>query len=112
MTLRRAAAALACTATVLVPSAASHDGVRVAWWLDEATAAKRLHPLVKRDYRPSAFEGFSARCNGLPPARKRAGKAVFKHFSCVGRLRLSRINYTFFYRVHVRGPRGRITVGG
>ena len=105
MTARRLALAGCCALALSAAPAGSHSGIPQAWWLDQATAVKRLH----------AREGsswVSGRCTGLAPRATRAGVAVFKHFSCRGRLRANRINYTFLYRVHVVGARGRISVGG
>jgi hypothetical protein len=105
VTARRLGLAVCCALALSTAPAGSHSGIPQAWWLDQATVVAKL----------KAREGsswVSGRCTGLTPRGARAGVAVFKHFSCTAKLRANRINYTFFYRVHVVGPKGRIRVGG
>jgi hypothetical protein len=89
-------------------SAYAHSVPR-KWWVDETTALKRLEAVERSQKRVSSFSG---RCRGLAPWGMRAGRAVYKHFSCSARIRSNGVTFTFLYRVHVRGPRGQIALGG
>jgi hypothetical protein len=112
VTARRVGFAILGTLAFLAPPAAAHYGVPKTWWIDEKTAVKRLRAVVKQRYEPSAFQRFSGRCRGLDERATRNGQFVYQHFACSARIRLNGINFSFFYRVHVTGPHGRITLGG
>ena len=89
-------------------TAAAHS-VPTKWWLDEATAFRRLEAKERAGRTLSSFTG---RCRGLAPRATVGGRAVFKHFSCSARVRASGVTMSFFYRMHVAGPNGRIVLGG
>ena len=91
------------------PSATAHS-VPVAWWLDEPTAVKRLEALERE--RRVQFDRFTGTCEGLAPSRRLSGRVVYKHFACWSRIRALGVNFSFKYRVHVSGPRGKIALGG
>lgn len=100
-------------AALLAASAAlSHTGVPQSSWLDERTAFRKLRAEVKKRYEPEALQSFKGRCKGLPPQAKRDGRAVYKHFACTARAGFGSVTFTFAYRVHVVGKRGRIVIGG
>ena len=110
--LRRAVLSVACGLALVVPAASGHSGIPKAWWLDESTAVSSLREALKPRYRASALKTFRGSCNGLAPRATRAGRAVYKHFSCMARIRANGVTFTFAYRVHVTGPRGRVSLGG
>jgi hypothetical protein len=110
--LRRAAASAACILALVVPAASAHSGIPKAWWLEEGAAVTRLREALKPRYDASVLRTFRGSCNGLAPQATRAGRAVYRHFSCVARMRANGVTFTFAYRVHVAGPRGRISIGG
>jgi hypothetical protein len=110
--LRLMIATAACGLALAVPAASAHSGVPQAWWLDESAAVARLREALKSRYRANVVRTFRGSCNGLAPRATRSGRAVYKHFGCVARLRADGVTFTFMYRVHVRGPNGRISIGG
>lgn len=101
---RRVLVVLCCTSALLAGLAHAHSGIPQAWWLDATAATRKLQA---RD----GTGWVSGRCVGLAPRAVRAGSSVYKHFSCTVRRRANGITFTFGYRVHVVGPRGRISVG-
>lgn len=72
---------------------------------------QKVRALEKTRWRPSAYRGSSGRCEGLAPKRTVAGSAVYKHFSCVLRVRINTVTFTFNSLVHFAGPRGRVVQG-
>jgi hypothetical protein len=110
--LLRAAATVASGLALAVPAASAHSGIPKAWWLEEGSAVTRLREALKPRYDASVLRTFRGSCNGLTPRATRSGRAVYKHFSCVARMRANGVTFTFAYRVHVSGPRGRISIGG
>jgi hypothetical protein len=110
--LRSVIATAACCLALAVPAASAHSGVPKAWWLAEGAAATSLRDALKPRYRAVVLKTFRGSCNGLAPRATRAGRAVYKHFGCVARMRANGVTFTFAYRVHVTGPLGRVSVGG
>jgi hypothetical protein len=107
--------ALVCAALLVAPTAASHLGVPQSAWLTEAAALRKVRAAVKKRYVPPALKSFKGRCNGLLPRAKPRGRFVYKHFACTARARFDSfdsVTFTFAYRVHVVGKRGRIVIGG
>jgi hypothetical protein len=112
VTIRRLTLGIACALVIAVPPAAAHSRIPRAWWLDDKIAVDSLQDTLKSRYRPPVVQTFTGRCTGLVPRATRAGRAVYKHFACSARMRAKGVNFTFYYRIHVTGPRGRITIGG
>jgi hypothetical protein len=110
--LRRVITTAACGLALAVPAGSAHSGVPKAWWLEEGAAVTRLRQALEPRHPASVLKTFRGSCNGLAPRATRAGRAVYKHFGCVARMRANGVTFTFAYRVHVTGPRGRITIGG
>jgi hypothetical protein len=105
MDRRRLLLAGCCAIALAAVPAGAHEGVPRAWWLGEATAARKLQEQIGTPW-------VSGRCSGMAPRATRSGTAVYKHFTCIGRRRgPGGITFGFAYRVHVVGPRGRIAVG-
>lgn len=96
---------------VWAASAAAHSGVPKAWWLDEQTATTRLRAALTSRYDAKVLRTFRGSCNGLLPSGRENGRLVYRHFGCRARMRANGVTFTFLYRVHVTGPRGRITLG-
>jgi hypothetical protein len=96
------------TVALSVGSASAHS-IPQKWWLDEQTAFGRLKAM---EGSRSTKDVFSGRCRGAGPRAVRSGRPVYKHFNCSARSRVNGVTFTFLYRVHVTGPRGRIKLGG
>jgi hypothetical protein len=111
MSVQRLIVVASCMLALSVGSAGAHS-VPQLWWLDEATALKQVTALEKTRWRPAAYKGSTGSCHGLAPTARRAGHAVYKHFSCTLKVHITTVTFTFYSRVHVVGPRGRVVQGG